>query len=77
MNRRDFLEAAAVAVPAEAVQAQQQAERDAPIRAREPLRITRLETFLVRPRWMFLKVQHPQAHEEHNEPEKKNDHGKA
>jgi galactonate dehydratase len=30
--------------------------RNAPIAPREPLRITRLETFLVQPRWLFLKV---------------------
>ena len=30
--------------------------REAPIRPREPLKITKLETFLVKPRWLFLKV---------------------
>lgn len=29
---------------------------NAPIQPRDPLRITRLETFLVQPRWLFLKV---------------------
>jgi galactonate dehydratase len=29
---------------------------DAPIRNRDPIRITKLETFLVKPRWLFLKV---------------------
>ena len=29
---------------------------DAPIAPRDPLKITRLETFLVKPRWLFLKV---------------------
>jgi len=29
---------------------------DAPISPREPLKITKLETFLVKPRWLFLKV---------------------
>ena len=53
MNRRDFLEVAAVGLPAEAAG---QAPADAPIKPRDPLRITRLETFLVRPRWLFLKV---------------------
>lgn len=33
-----------------------QQDRNAPVRAREPLKITRLETFLVKPRWLFLKV---------------------
>src|SRR2546423_15662971 len=56
MNRRDFLEAAAVALPAEAVHAQEQVRPDALIRARDALRITKLETFLVKPRWLFLKV---------------------
>src|SRR5688572_5059635 len=55
MNRRDFLEAAAVALPAEGAQ-QEQPRPDAPIRPRDPLRITKLETFLVKPRWLFLKV---------------------
>lgn len=32
------------------------AEKEAPIRSREKLKITRLETFLVKPRWLFLKV---------------------
>ncbi len=49
MNRRDFLETAAAALPAQA------AAQDA-VRPRERLRITRLETFLVKPRWLFLKV---------------------
>ncbi len=57
MNRRDFLEATAVALPAEAAaQGQDQPRRDPPIRARDKLRITRLETMLVEPRWLFLKV---------------------
>ena len=30
--------------------------RDAPIAARDPLKITRLETLLVQPRWLFLKI---------------------
>ena len=30
--------------------------KDAPIAARDPLTITRLETFRVKPRWLFLKV---------------------
>jgi galactonate dehydratase len=28
----------------------------APVAARDPLKITRLETFLVKPRWLFLKI---------------------
>ena len=54
MNRRDFLEATAVALPAEAAAGEQ--PRQAPIRAREPLKITKLETLPVKPRWLFLKV---------------------
>ena len=54
MNRRDFLEATAVALPAEAAAGEQ--PRQPPIRAREPLKITKLETLLVKPRWLFLKV---------------------
>src|ERR1700675_4476589 len=52
MNRRDFLEVAAVALPGEAAGA----PVDPPIRPRDPLRITKLETFLVKPRWLFLKI---------------------
>ena len=31
-------------------------EKERPIAARAPLKITRLETFLVKPRWLFLKI---------------------
>jgi galactonate dehydratase len=60
MNRREFLDqtaaaAAAGAVPAAAA-AQQRERIAAPVPDRAPLRVTRLETFLVRPRWLFLKV---------------------
>src|SRR5215510_11590561 len=60
MNRREFLDqsaaaAAAGALPAAAA-AQQRERVPPPIAARDPLRITRLETFLVRPRWLFLKI---------------------
>jgi galactonate dehydratase len=34
----------------------QSAGRDAPIAAKDKIRITKLETFLVKPRWLFLKV---------------------
>src|SRR3954451_1499759 len=37
-------------------QAGTRASRDAPIAPRDPLRVTRLETFKVKPRWLFLKV---------------------
>jgi galactonate dehydratase len=36
--------------------AQDQRPNDAPIAPRDPLRITRLETMLVKPRWLFLKI---------------------
>ncbi len=52
MNRRAFLNSTAAGLGSNAT-AQAQ---DPPIRPRDPLRITRLETFLVRPRWLFLKV---------------------
>jgi galactonate dehydratase len=32
------------------------AERDAPVAAKDNLKVTKLETFLVKPRWLFLKV---------------------
>ncbi len=47
--------ASAALAPGEA-RAQQRVERDAPVAARDRLRITRLETILVKPRWLFLKV---------------------
>src|SRR5437764_1226160 len=54
MARRSFLEAAAGAIPAAAADEAQ--ARDAPVRPGRPLKITKLETFLVKPRWLFLKV---------------------
>jgi galactonate dehydratase len=53
MNRREVLTAATAAGIAATAAAQ---ERDAPVAARDSLRVTRLETFLVRPRWLFLKI---------------------
>src|ERR1700689_1057597 len=53
MNRRDAL-AAATAAGLTAVAAAH--EKEAPIKRRDPLRISRLETFLVQPRWLFLQV---------------------
>jgi galactonate dehydratase len=55
MNRRNFLEAAAVALPATAT-AQDRQPANPPIRPRDNIKITKLETFLVKPRWLFLKV---------------------
>src|SRR5579859_4403689 len=36
--------------------AQERVGKNAPIAAKDNLKVTRLETFLVKPRWMFLKV---------------------
>ena len=36
--------------------AQAEAVKDAPISGKDSLRVTRLETFLVKPRWLFLKI---------------------
>ena len=36
--------------------AQEKGGRDAPIGARRPIKITKLETLLVKPRWLFLKI---------------------
>jgi galactonate dehydratase len=36
--------------------AQQAAGKDAPVAAKDNLKVTKLETFLVKPRWLFLKV---------------------
>src|SRR5262249_15238695 len=57
MNRREALAAATAVGIAAAAVAQ---EKDGLIKARDPLKITRLETFLVQPRWLFLKA-HPNA----------------
>jgi galactonate dehydratase len=39
-----------------ALEARQQVERSAPISPKDNLKITKLETFLVKPRWLFLKI---------------------
>ncbi len=39
-----------------AAEAEAQSNPEAPIKAKEHIKITRLETFLVKPRWLFLKV---------------------
>lgn len=49
VSRRGLL-AGLSAVPAAA------SAQNAPIKPREPLKITKLETFLVKPRWLFLKI---------------------
>ncbi|HJT31232.1 MAG TPA: galactonate dehydratase [Pirellulales bacterium] len=37
-------------------QAEERADATAPVQAREAIKVTRLETLLVKPRWLFLKV---------------------
>ena len=37
-------------------QAQERPAREAPIAPKDPIRITKLETILVKPRWLFLKI---------------------
>jgi galactonate dehydratase len=44
------------ALSASALEAQEQINRNAPIAAKDNLKITKLETFLVKPRWLFLKI---------------------
>src|SRR3989442_3080292 len=36
--------------------AEQGVGHDAPVAGKDPLKITKLETFLVKPRWLFLKI---------------------
>ena len=61
LDRRRALASAFAAVglsalsPAAAA-AQEQVNRNAPISPKDHLKITKIETFLVRPRWLFLKV---------------------
>src|SRR5260370_35924005 len=44
------------ALPQAEAAAQERVGNDAPVARKDPLKITRLETFLVKPRWLFLKV---------------------
>jgi len=53
LNRRSII-AGVFAAPGLA--AQQRAGKDAPVSPKDNLKITKLETFLVRPRWLFLKI---------------------
>jgi galactonate dehydratase len=61
LSRRSVLSGAfatlggAVLGPAQA-QAPKPSPRAAPIAPKDPLKVTKLETFLVKPRWLFLKV---------------------
>lgn len=58
MDRRSFFASSfglgALAAADSEVEARTSADR--PIAPRDPLKITRLETFLVKPRWLFLKI---------------------
>jgi galactonate dehydratase len=53
MNRREFIDTTATAAVSHSAQA---GTRQPAVGVREKLRITRLETFLVKPRWLFLKI---------------------
>jgi galactonate dehydratase len=60
-RRRDIIASAFSAVglgvlSGPALEAQEQLNRNAPISAKDNLKITKLETFLVKPRWLFLKI---------------------
>jgi galactonate dehydratase len=56
MGRRSLLGAIAGAFALLPEERAEQVAKDAPIRPRDPLKVTRLETFLLKPRWLFLKV---------------------
>jgi galactonate dehydratase len=60
LRRRDALAAfSAVGLSAlspEAIDAQEQRNRNAPVPAKDNLKITKLETILLKPRWLFLKI---------------------
>ncbi len=58
-SRRSWLKAAVAGLGWGAMERAEllaQESRNAPISPREKMRITKLETFLVKPRWLFLKV---------------------
>src|SRR5947209_14799335 len=60
-KRRDVIAAAfksvgLCALSAAELDAQAQMNRNAPISPKDNLKITKLETFLVKPRWLFLKI---------------------
>jgi galactonate dehydratase len=61
LRRRDAIATAFRAVglgalSGAALDAQEQSARNAPISPKDNLNITKLETFLVKPRWLFLKI---------------------
>ncbi len=51
-----FAGAGLAALSGAEARAPEQAPKDAPVAPKGPLKITKLETFLVAPRWLFLKV---------------------
>lgn len=53
VNRRALLAGAFAAIPMEL---QAQVQREAPVKPKEKFKITKLETYLVKPRWMFLEI---------------------
>jgi galactonate dehydratase len=61
LNRRSVIAGASAgfgwgAFDAAAAAAQERARKSAPIAPKDNLKITKLETFLVKPRWLFLKI---------------------
>ena len=61
INRRSVLAGASAGVALTALaqadaDARQRIGKDAPIGPKEPLAVTKLETILIKPRWLFLKV---------------------
>jgi len=56
IGRRSLLGAIAGAMALLPEERAEQVAKDAPIRPRDAIRITKLETFLVKPRWLFLKI---------------------
>ncbi len=56
-SRRSMLAGAVAALGWSAIaRAEERVGKDAPVAKKDPLKITRLETFLVKPRWLFLKM---------------------
>jgi galactonate dehydratase len=51
-----FASVGLTAVTGQDLEAREKLERNAPISPKDPLKITKLETFLVKPRWLFLKI---------------------
>lgn len=57
LSRRTAIRGIGSLLALDAAMAQNQTQqKNAPIQAKDKLKITRLETFLVKPRWMFLKI---------------------